>query len=73
MSGYWKLNHKDYWAVVWGGIIYPTAQDVVKCWQQLFGRDTIEVVPCNKSDAMTYETAGFDVVDLEEAESWNDE
>ncbi len=70
MAGYWKVDHKDYWGIVWGGIIYLTPQDIRERWQQIFGEDDIDVSPCSKEDAKDYEAIGLKIIDLED-EVWN--
>lgn len=65
LSGYWRIDHKDYYAIVWGGIICETA-DVSERWQKHFRDSDITVRPCTKEEAEEYKARGLEITDLED-------
>lgn len=66
MTGYYKVDHKDFWGIVWGGISFQTLTEVEAKWQSLFG-DKVTVVSASHDDVARYKAGGFEVVDLEVA------
>ncbi len=65
MSGYFKVDHTDFWGIVWGGISFQTTSEVEAKWQSLFG-DKVTAAPASKDDVVGYKAGGFGIIDLEE-------
>lgn len=62
--GYYRIDHKDFWGIVWGGIAYQTPQKVEAKWQALFS-DKVETREATKKEVDGYKV-NFEVIDLEE-------
>lgn len=64
MTGYYKIDHKDFWGIVWGGISFQATAEVEAKWQSLFG-DKVIATLVSHDDVAGYKAGGFEVIDLE--------